>query len=183
MEQRRTFPSAFNKERPPSRHGGDGDHRRWQRVERSSVAQGPPQPRPLNLQSATEFPTLGNRIVNTRDTIQGTSLAEKLRQTIAEEEERTNRLRYEKNAKKEDNYVFALPVSSLVAKRRAAEQAVQDQRRREIEQEEENYRYQMTGIHQHDEEMYSSFHADDEPEDGKAEPEVEDAPTTTHEQE
>ena len=181
MEQRRTFPNAFNKERPPSRQGGD--NRRWQRPERPSVAQGPPQPKPLNLQSATEFPSLGNRIVNTRDTVQGTSLAEKLRQTIAEEEERTNRLRYEKNAKKEDNYVFALPVSSLMAKRRAAEQAAQDQRRREVEQDDENYRYQMTGVAQHDEEMYSSFAADDEPDEDEKEVDAsEDALPPTHEQ-
>ena len=159
MEQTRTFPSSSNKEIPSSRQGG-GNYRKWQPPERKAT--GPPQAKPLNLQSATEFPSLGNRISNTREIAQGTSLAEKLRQTIADEEERTNRMRYERNTKKEENYIFALPVSSLVVKRRVAEQAIVQEKRKELEEDDENYRYQLTGIHQNDEEMYSSFAADDE---------------------
>jgi hypothetical protein len=162
MEQRRAFPSAFggnsgnssnsSNSRPPSRQG---ESRRWQKPERSYVPpqhqQQPTQPKPLNLNSKSEFPTLGSGHFNMRDAFQGTSLADKLRQTIVEEEERASRSRYEKSVKKEDNYVFAIPVSSLMAKRRAEEQVRMDQRRKEIEEEEENYRYQMTGVRQDDE--------------------------------
>lgn len=112
-----------------------------------------------------------------RDTFQGTSLADKLRQTIADEEERANRTRYEKNAKKEDNYVFALPVSSLMAKRRAQEQARMDQRRREIEEEEENYRYQMTGIRQQDLEGDDFPSRDEDLPDEEQEEQQDEAPT------
>jgi hypothetical protein len=110
-----------------------------------------------------------------RDTFQGTSLADKLRQTIADEEERASRSRYEKNAKKEDNYVFAIPVSSLMAKRRAEEQARMNQRRREIEEEEENYRYQITGVRQEDE-----FPCEDEnlPEEEEEQEQIDHEPAT-----
>lgn len=185
MEQRRTFPSAFsgsnsssNSNRPPTRQG---ESRRWPKPERSYVppraSQQPEQPKTLNLNSQTDFPTLGSGHFNMRDTFQGTSLADKLRQTIADEEERANRTRYEKNAKKEDNYVFALPVSSLMAKRRAQEQARMDQRRREIEEEEENYRYQMTGIRQQDLEGDDFPSRDEDLPDEEQEEQQDEAPT------
>ena len=100
---------------------------------------------PLNLQNTSEFPLLGS-VKSTKIIQQGVSLAEKLKKTIQAEEELSSTARFQKSSlhkKSESSDLKVLPMPSLFGKLRQ-EKEQEEQKRAEIQEDEENYRWQIS---------------------------------------
>lgn len=105
----------------------------------------PAPPETLNLQNPNDFPSLGS--VKPTTIPQGLSLAEKLKMTIQAEEELSSITRFQKSrlslsSKPSELQVLTMP--NFVASLRRKKQEAEDQKKAEIQEEEENYRWQIS---------------------------------------
>ena len=97
----------------------------------------------LNLQNSNDFPSLGS--VKPVTLAHGVSLAEKLKRTIQAEEELSTMARFQKSrVSVAPNELQVLPMSNFVANLRKKKQEAEDQKKNEIQEEEDNYLWQIS---------------------------------------
>ena len=100
---------------------------------------------PLNLQSVSDFPSLGSvKPVMLQQGV-SVSLAEKLKKTIQAEEELSSMARFQKSrVSPKPSELQVLPMSNFIATLQRKKQEKEDQKKAEIQEEEDNYRWQMS---------------------------------------
>ena len=112
-------------------------HKMSYRTWKTKIAPSPDAP--LNLHNVSEFPSLSTVKPST---IQGVSLAEKLKKTIQAEEEQYSLSRFQKKAVK-PNDLYVLPMPTFLGKLQREKREKEEKKRIE-EEEEENYRWQIS---------------------------------------
>jgi hypothetical protein len=110
-----------------------------------------PAPEPtLDLKSSNDFPSLGS--VKPVVVTQGISLAEKLKKTIQAEEELSSMARFQKSrVSPKLAELQALPMPNFIATLQRKRQEKEEQKNAEIQEEEENYRWQINRSMYHSE--------------------------------
>jgi hypothetical protein len=102
---------------------------------------------PLNLHNVAEFPSLSSVKPST---IHGVSLAEKLKKTIQAEEEQHSLSRFQKTKVVKPNDLYVLPMPTFLG-RFQREKREKEERKRIEEEEDENYRWQVSHAMYHPE--------------------------------
>ena len=97
----------------------------------------------INLESTNDFPSLVS--VKPVTSQKGVSLAEKLKKTIEAEEELSSMTRFQKSrVSPKPSELQVLPMSNFVATLRRKKQEADEQKKAELQEEEENYRWQIS---------------------------------------
>lgn len=138
------YPAAFQQQKRDStpRYGQQNGYQSWKRKEDVPV-----KPKEVNLSSTEDFPTLSgstNVVVKPNPLSQSTtSLAERLKVVIQQEEEAATQRRYQKDTdRKEDTYI-SLNLSNHWQRKQLEKKEAYEAKQREIEEEERQYRRNM----------------------------------------
>lgn len=120
------YPGAFQQKKRDEpyaqRSSGGGSYREWKQAKKEAE--------PIRIESTEQFPTLGSNVIAKTETKPaGTSLAEKLKLAIQQEQEEATQRRYKKEIDRDDGHIV-IPLSMSSFARSKAEQKRQEDERR-----------------------------------------------------